>query len=344
MKFISLKTLRSLCIDLIIFLIPVALLWNALPFILRILSPFIAGYLLFLAANPLNKRLKNILPGGICAFISLFLISAAVFFILRALILHLAAEITDFTQGSGMLYSDAIPFIRGKMAAVRNGKEYSELFTTLIEAFRSQLTEALTVLSSAIFGFAKNIPSMLISVFASVLTAFFLLKDDSFIRLSLLKFFGDKACQRFSAIKKSFLDVTVSYLKAQLIVESIIFAVLLSGFYYLKINYALLLAFFTAIIDAVPILGTGTVLIPLSLINFFSGHLVSGWGLLILYGLAILTRQLCEPKIIGNKLGIHPLLTVFALYTGMKLFGVAGLILGPITAIFIKNLLSAKDL
>lgn len=344
MKFISLKTLRSLCIDLIIFLIPITVLWNALPFILRILAPFIAGYFLFLAANPLNKRLKKVIPDGICAFISLFLISAVVFFILRALILHLAAEITKFTQNSNMLYSGAIPFIEGKMTALSRGKEAGELFSSLIEAFSTQITEALTSLSAALLGFAKNIPSMLISVFASILTAFFLLKDDSFIRLSLLKFFGEKMCLRFSAIRNSFLDVTVSYIKAQLIVGSIIFAVLLAGFYYLKIDYAVLLAFFTAVIDAVPILGTGTVLIPLSLINFFSGNITSGWGLLILYGLAILTRQLCEPKIIGNKLGIHPLLTVFALYTGMKLFGFLGLILGPISAIFIKNLLSAKEL
>lgn len=110
----------------------------------------------------------------------------------------------------------------------------------------------------------------------------------------------------------------------------------------MKLNYALLLAFFTAIIDAVPILGTGTMLIPMSVFNFLSGNMTLGWGLLILYGIAILTRQLCEPKIIGSKLGIHPLLTVFALYTGMKLFGIIGLILGPIAAIFVKNLINAE--
>ena len=77
---IPFKTLRSLCIDLIIFSVPVIFLWLALPYITGILAPFIAGYILYLAANPLNKRLKRRLPGGICAFVSLALISALVFF------------------------------------------------------------------------------------------------------------------------------------------------------------------------------------------------------------------------------------------------------------------------
>ena len=77
----------------------------------------------------------------------------------------------------------------------------------------------------------------------------------------------------------------------------------------------------------------------MSLFYFLSGKASLGWGLLLLYGIALLTRQLCEPKIIGKELGIHPLATIFALYTGMKLFGVFGLILGPLAAIFIKSII-----
>ena len=104
----------------------------------------------------------------------------------------------------------------------------------------------------------------------------------------------------------------------------------------------MLLALFTAIVDAVPILGTGAVLIPMSVFNFIMGQSSLGWGILILYGIAILTRQLCEPKIIGQKLGIHPLLTLFSLFAGLKLFGIIGLILGPVAAILVKNLISQK--
>lgn len=338
---IPFKTLRSLCIDLIIFSVPVIFLWLALPYITGILAPFIAGYILYLAANPLNKRLKKRLPGGICAFVSLALISALVFFILRRLCIHLLSEITSLTQ-SDSLYSETIPFISRKMASMKSSSGIGEIFAALFDAFRTQLLEILSKFSVSLLSFAKNIPSMLIAVFASVFTAFFLLKDDSLFRSSFRKFFGEKACLRLAEIKNSFSDVTFSYLKAQLIIESIIFIVLFIGFLFLRVNYALILAFFAAIIDAIPILGTGTVLIPMSIFYFISGNTASGWGLLVLYGIAILVRQLIEPKIVGNKLGIHPLLTIFSIYSGLKLFGVAGLIFGPIAAILIKNLLSAR--
>lgn len=338
---IPFKTLRSLCIDLIIFSIPIALLWVALPHIISILAPFIAGYVLYLAANPLNKRLKRRLPGGLCAFISLSLISIAVFFVLRGLCLHLFSEIASLTE-SDSLYSETIPFISKKMASMTSNEGVGQVFSSLFDAFRTQILNILSRLSVSLLSFAKNIPSMLIAVFASVFTAFFLLKDDSFFRSSFLKFFGEKTCFRLAEIKSSFSDVTFSYLKAQLIIESIIFAVLFIGFLYLGINYALIIAFFTAIIDAIPILGTGTVLVPMSIFYFVSGNTAFGWGLLVLYGAAILARQLIEPKIVGNKLGIHPLLTIFSIYSGLKLFGVAGLIFGPITAILIKNLVSAR--
>ncbi len=335
---ISLKTLRSLCTDFIIFLIPAFLLWQAFPYVFSVLAPFLAGYLLYLAANPLNRLLKKILPPSLCAALSLFLISFIIFFILRALFTHLFREIASLTQGSDA-FSEALPFISSKMSAITSISNTSEIFSTFFDALMSGLSSLLVKISSYLIDFARNIPEILISLFATIFTAFFLLKDNSFLQNFFLSFFGEKAFSRFAEIKNSLLDAMFSYLKAQFIIGSIIFIVLFAGFFYLGVKYSLLLAFFTAIVDAVPILGTGAVLIPLSVFNFITGDAALGWGILVLYGIAVLVRQLCEPKIIGQKLGIHPLLTLFSLYAGLKLFGIVGLILGPVSAIFIKNLL-----
>ena len=143
-------------------------------------------------------------------------------------------------------------------------------------------------------------------------------------------------------IKNTFLNVFLKYLKAQLIIGGIIFALLLTGFLLLKIDYAFLLAIITALVDVVPVLGTGTILIPLALYNFLTQNISLGWGIVVLYGIALLARQLCEPKIVGEKLGIHPLATIFSIYIGMKLFGILGLVFGPITTIFIKNLIFSE--
>lgn len=335
---ISFKMLRSLCLDFVIFFIPAVLLWMALPKIISILLPFIFGYLLYLVANPLCRRLKNHLPPTVCAFFSLFAISFIVFFLMWLLFSHLVKEITVFSL-SDTFYKETIPFLSGK---VDDFVSHAGILSNLFETFRGQLSSIFFEMSLWLINFVKNIPSLLISIFTTFFTAFFLLKDSEAVYEGAKKFFGEKICLKFTEVKNSFLSVIFTYLKAQLLIEGIIFAVLFLGFTFLRIEYALLFAFFTALVDVFPILGTGTILIPASVFYFLSENPVTGWGLLALYGIAILTRQLCEPKIIGSKLGIHPIITIFSIYAGMKLLGFWGIVLGPILAILVKNLFLVK--
>jgi len=338
---ISFKTLRSLCLDFIVFFIPAALLWLVFPKLLGIFLPFILGYIIYLAANPLNKRLKKIIPPSLSSFLSILVISLLLFFLFRIIFSHLISEIALFTR-SNSFYKEAVPFISRKINTYSSGR-WGEIFSALFDSFHTQLSEILLRISGWALNFAKNIPVLLITAFTTVFTAFFLLKDNILFYDGARKFFGEAFCNKFFRLKDSLLNVIFTYLKAQLIIESIIFGVLFLGFGYLGINYALLLAFFTAIVDVFPILGTGTVLVPLSIFNFLTGNSATGWGLLVLYGVAILVRQLCEPKIIGSKLGIHPLLSIFSIYAGLKLVGFWGIILGPAAALLVKNLIPAKN-
>ncbi|MBE7033078.1 MAG: AI-2E family transporter [Ruminococcaceae bacterium] len=335
---ISFKTLRSLCLDFVIFFIPAILLWMALPKIIAILLPFIFGYVIYLIANPLNRWLKKYLPPSVCAFLSLFTISFLLFFFLWLIFSHLIKEITALSV-SGTFYKETLPLLSGKVGSFFSG---AGLFGDFLETFRSQISNVFFQVSLWVIDFVKNIPSLLITVFTTVFTAFFLLKDTRSVYEGAKKFFGEKLCLKFTEVKNSFFNVIFTYLKAQLLIESIIFVVLFLGFTVLRIEYALLFAFFTAIVDVFPILGTGTVLIPASVFYFLTQNPVTGWGLLALYGVAILTRQLCEPKIIGSRLGIHPLITIFSIYAGMKLLGFWGIILGPIITLLAKNLIFIK--
>ena len=101
------------------------------------------------------------------------------------------------------------------------------------------------------------------------------------------------------------------------------------GFLILRIPYGLLWAALIALVDAVPVLGTGTVLLPWALLSFFSGEASLGCGLLILYGVITLVRQLLEPRLIGHGLGLHPLLTLYGMLLSLQLFGVLGMLLTP---------------
>jgi len=133
-----------------------------------------------------------------------------------------------------------------------------------------------------------------------------------------------------------------SFLKAEAILVVISFIEVLVGLYLFKlsglnIQYPLLMALLIGFVDAIPILGSGTVMIPWALINAINGDITLAIALVVLWIVITIVRQLIEPKIVSKQLGIHPIFTLIAMYTGLKLIGVFGLIVGPIILIIFKN-------
>ncbi len=125
----------------------------------------------------------------------------------------------------------------------------------------------------------------------------------------------------------------LGWLKAQFKLSAITFLILLVGFFLLRVRPAPLCAFAVALVDAFPVLGTGTVLIPWSLIVFLQGNPIQAVGLAGLYLTVMVIRSVLEPKLIGKQLGLDPLATLIALYAGYRLWGIAGMILAPILAV-----------
>lgn len=142
-------------------------------------------------------------------------------------------------------------------------------------------------------------------------------------------------------LRRSAGRAAAGYIKAYLIILLITFCELFIGFSVLRVDYAFLLAAVIAVIDILPVLGVGTVLIPWATIAFIERNMRLGFGLLILYGVIVIVRQFAEPKIVGGTLGIHPLLTLAAMYLGFRLFGVAGMIIGPILALLARAIATA---
>lgn len=125
-----------------------------------------------------------------------------------------------------------------------------------------------------------------------------------------------------------------AWLRAQGKLMGVTFLILTAGFFFLRVEYALLFALLITIIDALPVFGTGTVLIPWSMAQFLRGDTRCGVGLLLLYAVAALTRQALEPRLLGGSLGLPPVVTLAALYVGYRVMGVAGMIVFPLLAVF----------
>ena len=128
------------------------------------------------------------------------------------------------------------------------------------------------------------------------------------------------------------------WLRAQLKLMGITFLILNVGLLVLRVRYPLLAALVITVVDALPVFGTGTILIPWALVLFLRGQTKTGVGLVVLYGAAALSRQALEPRLVGKQVGLNPVLTLLALYTGYRLLGVGGMIVFPITAMLLKQI------
>lgn len=133
------------------------------------------------------------------------------------------------------------------------------------------------------------------------------------------------------------------WLKAQVRLSGVTFLLTGTVFLLLRIPRALLWAGLVALVDAFPILGTGTVLVPWSIFSFLQGDHFLAFGLLGLYGATALTRSVLEPRLLGRQLGLDPLITLMALYAGYRLWGIGGMLLAPILAVAATQLFSSNQ-
>lgn len=217
----------------------------------------------------------------------------------------------------------------------------SGIQSTLLNIVNTLLTSLSELINSAgnfAVGLVINLPNALIYTIITLLSTFFISSDTKFISDSLEKHLPLKWLAKVEGIANDLFHALGGYLKAQGILITVTFCELFIGLSIFRIDYALILAIVIAIIDALPILGTGTVLIPWGIVLLVMGNYPLAFGILGMYLFITIVRQLIEPKIVGTQIGIYPLLTLIAMYTGVQLIGVLGLIAGPIVLIILKNI------
>lgn len=132
------------------------------------------------------------------------------------------------------------------------------------------------------------------------------------------------------------------YLKSQLILMGITFIILITGLMILKVPYSTLIAIAISIVDVLPVLGSGIIIVPWSIISFILGNSYLGKGLAIIYIILIITRQVLEPKIMGKEIGVRPLYTFLATILGSIVLGAVGLVVGPLIAVVITSIIRTK--
>lgn len=186
---------------------------------------------------------------------------------------------------------------------------------------------------------AKDAAGFALALLVFLLASYFLCADYPYLRTRLVQRMDDGALSLLRQIKAAALAAFGGYLKAQLLLTVGVFFILLGGFLLAGQSYALLLALALSVLDFIPLVGSGTIMVPWAVIDLFTGRYDRAIALMLIWGVVVLFRRMGEPKILGNQTGLSSIASLVSIYVGMRVAGVAGMILGPILTLVALNLL-----
>ena len=311
----------------------------ALSYFLPIVVAGVVAHLVQQPANLINKRLK--ISKSFCSvFIVVALYFASVGLIILTFFLlfsFVRSMFGDFAAMGNMLmkYFEKIRGIYSDFI-YRISPETANMLENMMGNFITRVSNFLVnAVSNFATGVAKSIPSFFLSFIVSLVAGCYIAKDYrgwiGFIKGLVNRNFWDKAMRFKTVAGKCISCLLKGYIKLWFIT----FLELLIGFFLLGIKYAPIVALAVSLVDLLPVLGTGTVLIPWGIAELIVNKPFFGFGLLLLYIVITFLRNFLEPKIIGSQIGINPLFTLIAMFAGLRLFGFWGLIIFPMILISI---------
>ncbi len=331
------KYVKAILNLLIAAVILVLIIW-ALPKVLLFFLPFVIGWIIAWIATPAAKffeeklKIKRkmgsavviiVVIGGVV--LAAYLIGAKLFHELVGFLQDLPTmwqalenDINEIADKFSSLYEKLPVEIRDTINGI--GAQASEFGAELVGKISSPTLEAVS-------SFAKKLPTIVIGIIMCLLSAYFFVAERDSFAETVRKLVPDTLQYRLSLMKRSVIGAVGGYFKAQFKIEIWIYLLLVIGFFILDVNYALLIGVGVALLDFLPFFGTGTVMVPWAIIKFLSADYKMTIGILLIWGISQLVRQIIQPKIVGDSIGVPPIPTLFLLYIGYQFGGVIGMII-----------------
>lgn len=331
----KLKYIFIVAISTIIFLICVK-------YLLPLLLPFIAGYACSKIILPLVNFLCNKLHfhRTTASIIVLTLFLSILLAALYLLISTLTSQLSAFVKDYGIYEALIEKFARNCCNIIG---EFTGINSTIIYTnLNSRVNDALVVIESKImptimnFSIAtiRGIFGTFIFLLTTVISTFFFTRDQKIIATYIKNCRFHKEISFFTSISH---NVIYAYIKSQLIIMSLISFICTIGFVIIKNPYSILYGIIIGILDILPLIGAGTFLVPMSIYYCFLGNYKTTAILFALFILCYCVREILEPKLMSNSIGIHPLISLISIFIGYQFFGILGMILGPFGYVFISE-------
>lgn len=314
--------------------------------------PFVIGWILSVIAGPLvtflEKKLKIMKRLG--SAITIILVLALCIGLIYLIISQIWEEISVLIRNFPSMYHD---LERGLSQIGTQGNTLFERFPEQIQNSWATLMNNLDDTASSLIGrigeptievagnVAKRIPSVLIGTIVAFVSAYFFIADKENLGEWVKKVVPKSITSRLLLVGENLKYAMGGYFKAQFKIMGVVFAILLVGFTLMQIRFSILLAIAIAFLDFLPFFGTGTALIPWAIYKFLVGDYKMVAALVILYGVTQLVRQLIQPKLVGDSMGLNPLYTLFLLYLGYRVGSVLGMIFAVPIGLILLNLYQA---
>ena len=314
--------------------------------------PFVIGWILSVIAGPLvtflEKKLKIMKRLG--SAITIILVLALFIGLIYLIISQIWEEISVLIRNFPSMYHD---LERGLSQIGTQGNALFERFPEQIQNSWATLMNNLDDTASSLIGrigeptievagnVAKRIPSVLIGTIVAFVSAYFFIADKENLGEWVKKVVPKSITSRLLLVGENLKYAMGGYFKAQFKIMGVVFAILLVGFTLMQIRFSILLAIAIAFLDFLPFFGTGTALIPWAIYKFLVGDYKMVAALVILYGVTQLVRQLIQPKLVGDSMGLNPLYTLFLLYLGYRVGSVLGMIFAVPIGLILLNLYQA---
>lgn len=303
-------------------------------------APFLLALIVAIFLEPLNQFFMNKFKFNrlVAATVSSTLFTVGLIGLIALLGVKVVAEIIAFFKKVPNYFEDANDLVKDLMDRAESVYQHlSPDAITQVESWLTGLTEYATKmvgsLSNTVISVASGIPGMFIFFIVFLVAVYMFSFSLNTMKASVLFLFEEKSRHQVDELLNNLRKSIFGFLRSQIILSALTYVISLLGLFILGIKYPLAIALLIIVVDLLPILGTGSVLVPWGTYLIITGDIYTGIGLIILFLVITVFRRIVEPKILGDAVGIGALPALISLYVGFKIVGVIGVFIGPLVVI-----------
>lgn len=346
------KKLQKIGLDYLFAILTVLFIIFIVPRLISFLLPFVIGYIISLLANPfvrfMEKRVKIIRKHGSALIIALAItgVVALLYFSVSAfvgqfsslaedapnLIENIKTETSIISDRFMKIYDKLPPMIQNYLTKIKNG---------FLSAGSSTNSGGLGLNFQWVSQTAKNIVDVLFAIFFSIMSAYFFTADKDILSTAFKKIFPQSLLDKTNSVTGHIKKAVGGYFKAQLKIMIVMVAIMYVTLKLTKVEYSFLISLGIGILDLLPVFGTGAVLWPWALYKLLLGDYFMAAVLMILYAACQIIKQLLQPKVVGDSIGMDSFMTLFLLFIGYKIGGLIGILIAIPVGLVLINLFKA---